>query len=64
MEMVILALFAGMLLGAMLVYFLLRGKSKKKHWSEGYTILGEKDFSKKEEPVKQPEQQSIFPPGW
>jgi len=46
--------------------YLYRKIAKKKHWSQGYVVLG-KDYqmqNKKEEQQPAGTSDSIFPPGW
>jgi hypothetical protein len=48
-----------------MVYVFLRFKQKK-HWSQGYRILGKNSgFKQREqEPVQTNNSDSMFPPGW
>jgi hypothetical protein len=60
----LVSLIIGIAIGAAIVYFFGKAnKSRKKHWSEGYVIVG-RDTPVKREEVKQQETGSIFPPGW
>lgn len=63
MEMIILtALIAGMV-AAVFSYIFIKKFTKKKHWSQGYIVLG-KEFKKEEKVPEQQNSGSLFPPGW
>jgi hypothetical protein len=60
----LIALIAGIVIGAAIVYFFgSANKSRKKHWSDGYMVVG-RNVAIKKEAEKQQEAGSIFPPGW